>query len=346
VIALDALEVRAGGFRLGPLSWTIPAGAHAFVLGPTGAGKTTLLEAIAGHHRASAGRIRLGGRDATRLPPERRGVGLVYQHYHLFPHLTVRENLGYALPRGARAARVAALAQRLGLAPLLDRMPGRLSGGERQRAALARAIAHAPAVVLLDEPFAALDPASRRLLGDTLRELHAAGGTTILQVTHDVEEARRLGDVAAVLLDGVLAATDAPDALLRRPPTAAVARFLGTVEVISGEVGDVADGGAARWFRAGALRLAVAAARPGPASVAIDRGRVRLLPPAPHVDPCASRATVVAFEPRGLLADVWLDAGVELRVTVTAETAARLGLAPGERVQLDVAPDAVRVLED
>ena len=229
MIRLVDLAVGAGGFRLEDVSLDVPPGAHAVVLGPTGAGKTTLLEAVAGHLPLLRGRVELGGVDATRLPPERRGVGFVYQAYHLFPHLSVRANIAYGLPAdgdGRRAARVAELALALGITPLLERGVAGLSGGEQQRVALARALAPSPRVLLLDEPFAAVDPATRGALRRELRALHERERFTILHVTHDFAEARRLADTALVLMEGRVVQQGTPAEVLARPATAAVAAFV------------------------------------------------------------------------------------------------------------------------
>ena len=185
VIRLENLHVRVGAFDLRDISLEVPKGGYALIIGPTGSGKTTLLEAIAGHARLKAGRVFMHDEEVTDLPPERRGLGFVYQQYHLFPHLSVRDNIGYGIARGrARqngvtpAARIAELAAMLAIEPLLDRPVRGLSGGEQQRVALARALAPRPSILLLDEPFAAVDPATRQVLRRELRELHEREGIT------------------------------------------------------------------------------------------------------------------------------------------------------------------------
>jgi ABC-type sugar transport system ATPase subunit len=179
VIRLENLHVRVGDFDLRDISLEVPKGGYALIIGPTGSGKTTLLEAVAGHARLRAGRVFMHGDEVTDLPPERRGLGFVYQQYHLFPHLSVRDNIGYGIARfrGARdgrdpRSRIEELADMLAIAPLLDRPVRGLSGGEQQRVALARALAPRPSILLLDEPFAAVDPATRQVLRRELRELN------------------------------------------------------------------------------------------------------------------------------------------------------------------------------
>ena len=242
MIRLENLHVRVGAFDLQDISLEVPKGGYALIIGPTGSGKTTLLEAVAGHASLKGGRVFMHGDEVTHLPPERRGIGFVYQQYHLFPHLSVRDNIGYGIARargkgdGAAKARITELAEMLAIEPLLDRPVRGLSGGEQQRVALARALAPRPSILLLDEPFAAVDPATRQVLRRELRELHEREGITTLQVTHDFDEALRLGDLVAVLGEGRIAQRGTREHGFLYPNSAFVARFVGTGNVIAGEV--------------------------------------------------------------------------------------------------------------
>lgn len=191
MIRLDGLSVRAGEFEVRDISLDVPEGGYALVIGPTGSGKTTLLEAVAGHVPLLGGRVHLHGQDVTDLPPEARGVGFVYQHYQLFPHLSVRDNLLFALPAGARAARVQAAERALdeaGLAGFGERLPGSLSGGQRARVSLLRALLAAPAALLLDEPFGKLDTALREQMREFTFTMLAARQVPALLVTHDAAD--------------------------------------------------------------------------------------------------------------------------------------------------------------
>ena len=207
MIRVEQLSVRAGNFELREAAFVVNQGEHAFLMGKTGSGKTTLLEAICGLRPVTTGRVLLDGRDVTNSPPAQRGIGFVPQDAALFTHLTIREQLGFALairrrPADEIAARVAELAGWLSLQPLLDRRPLGLSGGEVQRVALGRALSFHPSVLCLDEPLSALDEDTRAEMGELLRRVRELTGVTILHITHNRSEAERLGDRILILKDG------------------------------------------------------------------------------------------------------------------------------------------------
>jgi molybdopterin-binding protein len=231
VIEARSLCARVGTFRLEDVSFVVPAGGYGVVVGPAGSGKTTLLETVAGITRQTGGTLRLVGRDVGGVPPERRDVGLVYQHAYLFPHLTVAGNVAYG---AVDAATARAVCERVGADALGTRDVRSLSGGERQLVALARALARQPAVLLLDEPFGALDPRRRALVRREVRALHREWGLTVLQVTHDFTEAGLLGDVAIVLDRGRVLQVGPPEHVFRRPSSPYVAEFLGVENVFAG----------------------------------------------------------------------------------------------------------------
>jgi molybdate/tungstate transport system ATP-binding protein len=355
VIRLEEVAVTLGSFSLRDVSLAVPPGGYGLVIGPTGSGKTTLLEAIAGHVGLRAGRILLRGEDMSRAAPESRRVGFVYQHYHLFPHFSVRENIGYGvrgLGSGVRDQRVLELAEMLGLTALLDRGVHGLSGGEQQRIALARALAPRPSILLLDEPFAAVDPATRRVLRRELRVLHEREGVTTLQVTHDFEDAMRLGDVVAVLAGGRIAQSGSPESVFRFPNSPFVAEFIGTGTVLRGEVErahpdpENAKPFAAR-FRSGSLVLEVVAEREGetyavlrPADLLVSR--TSSPGPAPRN---RLAATVSRVEHGSAVAYVHVDiSGTALVAAVTTTTADELALKPGDRVEVSVKATAIHLI--
>jgi sulfate transport system ATP-binding protein len=240
-IVLEDLTKRYGGHPVvSSVSLEVADGELFVLLGSSGSGKSTLLRMIAGLSEVDAGRVRLHGRDVTDLPPAGRGVGFVFQSYALFRGMSVAENVEFALAvRGVAAAqrrrRRDELLELVGLSGLGGRMPRQLSGGQQQRVALARALAHQPEVLLLDEPFGALDAKVRLELRRTIREIQRELAITTVFVTHDQEEAFELADRLAVLSFGRLLEVGPPDELYLRPETELVATFLGTANLMVGE---------------------------------------------------------------------------------------------------------------
>jgi sulfate/thiosulfate transport system ATP-binding protein len=226
---------RFGDFTaLDDVSVEIPSGSLTALLGPSGSGKSTLLRVIAGLERPDAGSVEIDGRDATGLPPQRRGVGFVFQHYAAFKHMTVRENVAFGLkvarrPRAEIKARVSELLELVQLPGLADRYPSQLSGGQRQRMALARALAVEPQVLLLDEPFGALDARVRKELRAWLRHLHDEVHVTTVFVTHDQEEAMEVADRIVVMNHGRIEQVGGPRDLYEHPSNAFVMGFVGPV---------------------------------------------------------------------------------------------------------------------
>ncbi|MPY46410.1 ABC transporter ATP-binding protein, partial [Streptomyces phyllanthi] len=229
------------------LDLTVPSGSLAAVLGPSGCGKTTLLRIIAGFLRAESGTVSLGGRTIVgpdaHVPPERRRIGIVPQEGALFPHVSVARNVAFGLKgadRGARRERTEEMLGLVGLAGYGDRMPHELSGGQQQRVALARALAPSPQLVLLDEPFNALDSALRAGVRADVRSALRSTGATAVLVTHDQQEALSTADLVAVVRDGGVAQCATPQDLYGRPADPWVAGFVGDAVLLPGTVG--ADG--------------------------------------------------------------------------------------------------------
>ncbi|MDW7711620.1 MAG: ABC transporter ATP-binding protein [Deferrisomatales bacterium] len=243
MIRCEGLSLRFGSFLLEDIDLAVEPGESYFVLGPSGAGKTLLLEGLLGIRRPEAGRVLLGGRDATRLPPEERQVAYVPQDLALFPHLSVRDNVLFGLrargrPPADAARRLARWAELLDLGPVIDRRDVRtLSGGERQRVALARALVTEPRVLFMDEPFSALDAALRRRLQVEFRDLQRRLGLTLIQVTHDPEEAFLMADHMAILMAGRIEQRGRPGELYNRPVNLRVARFLMLQNLYPGRLG-------------------------------------------------------------------------------------------------------------
>ncbi len=239
MIQLDELTVCLPGFTVQNISLQVAAGEFFALLGPTGSGKTVILEAIAGLVKVTQGKIRVDGRDLTHLPPERRRIGIVYQDYALFPHLTVMENIcfglryhGVDMVEGKQ--RIDHLIELLGLQRIVQRRPLHLSGGEKQRVCLARALSVNPQVLLLDEPLSALDPNFRDEIRRALKDLHRELGITFMMVTHDFNEALCLADRVGIIREGVMEQIGSTEEVFDQPATPFVANFVGMKNIFEG----------------------------------------------------------------------------------------------------------------
>lgn len=241
-LALEGITKRFGELEvLRDISLQVAEGEMLALLGPSGSGKTTALRLLAGFETPNAGIIRVAGDDVTALSPARRGFGMVFQHYALFPHLDIAANVAFGLEtlgwdRRRIAARVAEMLELVGLSGFETRSPGQISGGQQQRVALARALAPEPRLLLLDEPLSNLDPSLRERTRRQLRRVVDQVGITTVLVTHEQEEAFHLGDRVAVLHDGVLQQCGAPEELYSEPATRFVAHFIGRAAALPGVV--------------------------------------------------------------------------------------------------------------
>lgn len=233
-IVIDGVRKDFGTITaLAQLDLHVADGEFLALLGPSGCGKTTLLRIIAGLETQTAGRVLIGGRDVSALPPRKRGLAMVFQNYAVFPHMTVRDNVGFGLRMtGADADRIKRQVDRaaalLHIEPYLDRYPAQLSGGQRQRVAVARALAVEPAVLLMDEPLSNLDALLRLEMRAELKSVLREAGTTTLYVTHDQTEAMGLADRIAVLYGGRIEQIDSPAELYRHPRSMFVGGFVGS----------------------------------------------------------------------------------------------------------------------
>jgi multiple sugar transport system ATP-binding protein len=234
-IAIESLtkEYAGGVVAVDNVTFRVEDGEFMVLVGPSGCGKSTLLRMLAGLEEVTTGTIAIGGRDVTDLAPRDRDIAMVFQSYALYPHMTVRENLGYGLkvrrtPKAQISARIEEVAHMLRLEDLLDRRPAALSGGQRQRVAMGRAIVREPAAFLMDEPLSNLDAKLRVNMRAQLADQHARLGTTTVYVTHDQVEAMTLGQRVAVMRNGHLQQVASPQALYRRPANLFVAAFIGS----------------------------------------------------------------------------------------------------------------------
>ncbi len=311
-IEIKNVNKRFGDFvALDNVSVSIPSGQLTALLGPSGGGKSTLLRIIAGLESADSGTVEIEGLNATKLPPQKRNVGFVFQHYAAFKHLSVARNVAFGLeirkrPKDEIRERVNELLDLVHLRQFADRLPSQLSGGQRQRMALARALAVQPTVLLLDEPFGALDAKVRKELRDWLRRLHDEVHVTTVFVTHDQEEALEVADEIVVINEGRVEQIGSPDELYDQPANDFVMKFLGPVT----QLGD-------RLVRPHDLHLHVGERDPEAVS-----GRV-------------TRVTRIGFEIR-----VEVTAGDQVvTVTLNRNEFLSLGIGTGAEVQVRVAPD-------
>ena len=327
------------------LSLTVPAGGLTALLGPSGAGKTTVMRMIAGLISPDSGDIRLNGRTLLALPPERRGVVMVFQNALLFPHLTLAENVGFGLrmrglPAIDIATRVEAMLHRVQLSGLGHRRPAELSGGQEQRGALARALVLKPDLLLLDEPLSNLDAGLRDDMRQLIRDLQRDTGTTMLVVTHDQSEAVALADRVALLLDGRLAQEAAPWEIYRRPASVAVARFFGGVNFLHGRMADGGFDCALGRVQLATDALPEQAGRPATraAILTIRPEAVRIGPPG---DGHAAKVLATAF--LGTQSRVELGIGDQRLIALTSPEAAS-ALTPGAAVTVVLPADALWVI--
>jgi len=343
-VSLRDVTVRQGSFVLEGAVLDVPSGSYGVVLGAAGSGKTTLLETVAGIRAPASGSVSIGGANVTAVPTEERGVGMVYQHSLLFPHLGVAANVGYGARRDSA---ISDAVQLTGIEHLLDREVATLSGGEQQLVALARAIASEPRVLLLDEPFAALDPPRRAAMRRMTRALQRERAITVLHVTHDVNEAALLADTLAVLDAGRVLQHGVATDLFAHPASGRVAELLGAENVIAGIATTGSDG--AIELRAG--RLMVHAVMPdggavtGPAHAVIGADEITLSRDAKETSARNSFAgRVIAVSGAGALVRVEIDVeGTPLVAVVTAGAARELALGPGAPVHLSFKATAVRI---
>jgi len=344
VVALDGLDL------------TVRAGELVALLGPSGCGKTTTLRLLAGLEDADAGTIMVGGTDVTRLPASKRDMGMVFQAYSLFPHMTVRQNVSFGLllrrvSSAQRDRRALEMLELVGLSSQADRYPHQLSGGQQQRVALARALAIEPQVLLLDEPLSALDAKVRAQLRDQIRRIQLDVGITTLFVTHDQEEALAIADRVGVMRDGHIEQLASPVDVYSRPATSFVAEFVGLTNRLPGTVS-----GSTVTVRGRELPLVDLSTAPGavtalvrPEAVTLASDSVTLASDSDGLDGSAGSGpltgTVIASTFLGATSRVTVDLG-DVTIMAQLSTADAAEHPAGSRVSLTIRPDPVLVSVD
>ncbi|MET8076065.1 ABC transporter ATP-binding protein [Streptomyces sp. NPDC005303] len=347
-LSVTRLRKTYGGVTaVDEVSMEIAAGEFVTFLGSSGSGKTTTLMMIAGFCEPDSGGIVVGGNDVTRLAPQKRGLGFVFQQYLLFPHMTVWDNVAFPLqlrgvPKAELRRRVGETLEMAGLSAMARRRPRELSGGQQQRVALCRALVYRPPVILMDEPLGALDKKLRDQLQTEIKRIQRELGLTVIYVTHDQEEALVLSDRVAVMRDGRIDQFDTPRELFERPRTPFVADFLGAANFLPGSLEErTSDHVLVRLDTGGLLKARPQAVPDGvPVRAAIQPGRLALCPPGDGF--CTGTVETVTY------------VGTLVRVTVRPVGGADDGLvrlelpagrapAPGERVDLTADPANVSV---
>jgi molybdate/tungstate transport system ATP-binding protein len=325
MITVDSLAFKAGTFELADISFSVNSNETLVVLGPTGAGKTVLLELIAGLRMPSKGTVKSQGRDITRLPPEKRGVGLVYQDYLLFPHLNVFDNIAYGLRASGTKerevdARVREIADRMGIGGLLERRTRNLSGGEQQRIAIARTLVTRPDMLLLDEPFSAVDPNTKDKLMREMSKILSSYEVPVVYVTHDQLEASEM----AVMNEGRIVQLDSPEVVFSSPKSEFVAGFVGIKNVYQGKADRVEGGSVVSLDR---CRMHSSLEMQGKVHVTIRPEDIVVS--RKSFDSSARNqlcGKVVAVVEKGPLVYVTADCGVEVTAAITRESFKQLGM--------------------
>jgi putative spermidine/putrescine transport system ATP-binding protein len=332
VVALDSFDL------------TVHAGELIALLGPSGCGKTTTLRLLAGLEDADAGQITVGGKDITRLPASKRDMGMVFQAYSLFPHMTVRQNVAFGLrlrrvSPAERDRRALEMLELVGLSTQADRYPHQISGGQQQRVALARALAIEPQVLLLDEPLSALDAKVRAQLRDQIRRIQLEVGITTLFVTHDQEEALAIADRVGVMREGKLEQLAPPTDVYSRPATPFVAEFVGLTNRLAGTV----SGGSVS-VRGRDLPLVDTSTPAGPVTALVRPEAVTLASDSSgESGPLVG--TVIASTFLGATSRVTVDLG-DTTILAQLATSDATALPAGSRVALTIRPDPVLVSAD
>ncbi|GGE03657.1 putative spermidine/putrescine transport system ATP-binding protein [Gemmobacter megaterium] len=336
------------------LNLAIGQGEFLTMLGPSGSGKTTCLMMLAGFETATHGEIRLGGRPITQVPPHKRGIGMVFQNYALFPHMTVGENLAFPLEvrgigKSEREAKVARALDMVQMGAFGNRRPAQLSGGQQQRIALARALVFDPELVLMDEPLGALDKQLREHMQFEIKHLHQSLGITVVYVTHDQGEALTMSDRVAVFNDGRIQQLAAPDDLYERPANSFVAGFIGENNKLPGIIEDIGADHVLVRLSTGELIDAtpVNVTRKGQKTlVSIRPERVEFKPEMMPDGAHSIDAEVLEFIYMGDLFRTRLRvAGTDDFVIKSRNTQGQRRLEPGERIRIGWAPQDARALD-
>ena len=335
MLELRKISKRLGDFYLQNINLTVKDEEYLVILGPTGTGKTVLLEIIAGMYPPDEGEIYFDGHNISRLDPEERQIGFVYQDYLLFPHLNVRDNILFALKirkthQANMKMQLEEMTDMLHIQHLLKRYPASLSGGEQQRVAIARALISSPKLLLLDEPLSALDPQNREIFQQEIKRIHQQTGIITMHITHDFREANAIADRIAVFHNGQIEQVDSPDIIFNKPESHFVAAFLGAENIYEGNIEGY---GESKKLLVGSMEISVVTACEGqvkavirPEDIILARDRV-----SSSARNCF-RGEIVEIIPQGMIVKVKLDVGAPLSVMITKKSAEEMGIGCGQMV--------------
>ena len=350
MIRLENLSVALGQFHLRNINLAVEKGEYVCIIGPTGAGKTVLIETIAGFHKPYKGRIILDGDDITSEPPEKRGISIVYQDYMLFPHMTVYENIAYGAKKKIRDKRILEeeierIAHIMGIRHLLNRKPETLSGGEQQRVAIARAIISKPKLLLMDEPFSALDTRTTEKLRDFVKRVATEYELTVIHVTHDIVDVWSLADKVAIMNNGTIIQYGEVEEVFSKPADDFVAEFI-DINILEGEITEVL--GEMVLVKVGdtILRVKTNTTTGHRIRIFIRPEDIYISNTPPDYGPGCFRAVVEKILENGPYVQLFLSRNnIVLKAVLTRGYARCLGLARGKHVYVYIRPENVRVAE-
>lgn len=350
ILRLDKINLKIGDFALHRIDFTVDEAEYFILLGPSGAGKSLILELIAGFFKPDSGRIILNGQEITNVPIQQRSVGLLFQDFAIFPHLSVFENIAYSLRAQRMKKRelnemIDQISSEMEISHLLNRNPQTLSGGEQQRVALARILVGKPSVLLLDEPLASLDIQLRAGIRSLLRRINR-NGQTIVHVTHDYEEAAILGHRIAVVEKNTITQCGSHDVVFHHPRSEFIANFVGIRNFFPGNLGHGHDG--MKIFKTKDAEIRILTEYENGNGYAVIRSEDIILSSESMLSSAANNlhGTIISVEPARIGFEICIDAGIRIFALVSRESVEKLGLVPGKHIYAGFKASAVKFIAE
>ena len=350
LLKVENLSIELGEFKLEDSSFGVEKGNYLMIIGPTGSGKTIILETIAGFYQPKQGKIYMNGEDITTLPPEKRGISMIYQDYMLFPHMSVYDNIAFGVRKKRNNEKeikneINHIAKVLEIQHLLSRSPTTLSGGEQQRVAIARALVVKPEILLMDEPFSSLDVKTRERMRKLVKNAMEEYNTTVIQVTHDFEDVFTLANKIIIMKEGKILQMGTPEEIFSRPANEFIANFVSTnllrCKAIKNEnnLSALNCNGVILYSAEEANIKAEVTVSIRPEEIIISDNMIKSS--AKNV----LRAEVIKMEKRGNLVWVTIDAGIKLKVIITPNSAEALGIKESKDIYAIFKATSVKVIE-